>query len=1220
MTVKTHKDENSKREYDVLLSLSTALKDFQEAVEPRNLGDIYSVLSEALAAHGFQVIGVKFDKKKKMKVITVHLLSESQELSTLEGKENIPFMADTVSLVDFKQFLSRLLGDSPALFQYTPPDYGVTLPVNDVTIVVASDALTKDVLPAFSVFADLVKSFILFANQLAQTKEQKEFSERIIRGVQDGILMEDAEGMITFVNPRLLEMVGYTEKELIGRHYTIIAHPESLSLVKAETKKRVRGIKSQYEAYMQHKDGTPVPVIVSGTPVIENGEYSGNLTVFTDRSAQKKAEDEVRALKEFNEKIVQSLHEALMIEDTRGVITFVNPKVEALLEREKDEIIGHHWQEVAAPECIAKIEEESAKRKHGISGQYEAVLLTKQNRRIPVMVGATPLFEGDEFTGVISVCVDLTMVKEKEKEIRQKNEDLRLLSKINKALNKGEDLKTILDMVIQEVQHIFNLSAAAIMFLTADKKCILSDTFTVSSSVQPIVRDLSFTIGKGSVLEKVINQKEGYLITDEEIGDVLRKTFTPEIAAEIQKKIQMKSAIFLPLIVENEVIGIMSMGSSKELDQNDLNRSKSLSKYLALAVDHAQLDEVVQKASEELQTHLLEQTYLRELVESLYMVKTQKEVMDRVAEGLDNLGYTYYGIVVKDLEEKYVNIVKMQPKSVMDTVGKIMKKGRPPLERILLPKKYFFKGTRRRIALVTDNIVLKKEKNVISLPLKEFFQLWVGQNEHLQEAIIEAVGVHSLICIPVQVEETFLGAFVVGSSSILTHHDFVVLETLGHIVGEALGKLQYSKTLEKKSQDLEFSNKQLQLLQEMSNALNSTMDLEELLRILVRGIRSVFGYSTPSVYLLSDDREYLIVKEADINSKLLDSITKLVGFGLEQYKIPLFEGSLLKKVIDTGEPLITDDIPRFLKDYTEKERLRRLAGALYRLEKVDWVAALPLMAADEAVGMLVFGSKRKIEPEDLDALSGFLDQAVLAVDKARIYEQLAEANQMKSEFIDIASHELRTPLTSIKLYLEMIQKDRYGPLSPELKEKIGLLQANAERLQDIIEKTLVSSRIQKKGLELKKEEVSLKEIAQIVRTELHPVWGPRKQQIEVRGPYKLPLVKGDRDALWKVITALLENAIKYSPEGAKITVKVYDREHHVEVAVMDEGIGIKQEHQEKIFEAFYIIPSEADLARMDGRTGLGLFIAKGIVEEHDGEIWVESVYGLGSTFHFTIPK
>jgi signal transduction histidine kinase len=116
------------------------------------------------------------------------------------------------------------------------------------------------------------------------------------------------------------------------------------------------------------------------------------------------------------------------------------------------------------------------------------------------------------------------------------------------------------------------------------------------------------------------------------------------------------------------------------------------------------------------------------------------------------------------------------------------------------------------------------------------------------------------------------------------------------------------------------------------------------------------------------------------------------------------------------------------------------------------------------------------------------------------------------------------------------------------------------------------------------------------------------------------MIKGDPEALWKVITVLLDNAIKYSSRDSKITIKLYDLPQEIQVSVMDEGIGIQQEYLSKIFDEFFIIPSETEYARMDGRTGLGLFIARGMVQGHGGKMWVESVYGLGSTFHFTLPK
>ncbi len=967
----------------------------------------------------------------------------------------------------------------------------------------------------------------------------------------------------------------------------------------------------------------------------EIGEESAALSEFRDalilmpaNRAMNSPSHGKDSFKELNELIIQSLHEPVMMEDAHGIITFVNRQFEELLERKKEEILGHHWREFTAPEFVSKAEEETAKRPHGISGQYEAAFMTRGGRKVAVMVGATPLFEKGQYTGVISVFIDLTVVKEKEKEIQQKNEDLQLLTKINHALNKGEPLRTILNMAAQELQRIFRADAVVIMSLSENGKEMSSESFAVSEYLNKVfqkitdekIENISFTIEESSFLETIIKKREPFAVESSQLK-IFRSNLSNEVLSKVREHIKLKSIMTVPLVAGNEVIGAVLVASQKEMTQDALNRLRALPKHLALALHHARLDENFKKTSRELQAHLSEQVLLRELLEKLYIVQDCREVAPIVAEGLKRLGHTYFAVAMKEPGTMYVNLLHVEPETILKKVAGIVKKakGKHSLERIPLPEDLYIRKTeqKRKAALVTDNILLHKEKNIVRMPLKSFFQAWVGSE--LAEKVVSAMELQSCICIPFQVEKETTGAIVVGSEGILTHHDFVVLETLGQIIGEALEKLKYSEALERKSKDLEFSNRQLGLLQEITNALNSTMDLEEILKLLVRGISSVFGYSAPSVYLLSDDRKYLLVKEFDIDSSLLNGITRLVGFSLDDYKIPLFEGSQLKETVDEGKPLITEDIPRFLKNYTEKESLRRLAGALYRLGNVNWVAAIPLMAGDEPVGMLAFGSKQKIEERDIAGLSGFLDQAVLAVHRARLYQQLTEANQMKSEFIDIASHELRTPLTSIKLYLEMIKMGRYGPLSQELDEKIGLLQASAERLQEIIDKTLVSSRIIKERLELRKERISLAELIKDVVAQFRPIWEKKGQRIDIQGPYGLPLVEADRGAMWKVVTALIDNAIKYSPEQSKITVKLYHRPQEVEVAIMDEGIGIKQEYQKKIFEEFFIVPAETEYARMDGRTGLGLFIAKGIVEEHGGRIWVESVYGLGSTFHFTLP-
>jgi PAS domain S-box-containing protein len=1237
VTVTSSENSGNKGKKNVLTSLSAALAAFERAEDSR---DIYGVLSEELGRTGFHSAVLEIDPtRRNLQLVAIHLPSLPAE----QGKE----IAET--MVTGKKFtrdvlfqnespeegnvvpchfghLVRGLGVSPGLCTNHIPERGVMIPLLDhcSVLVLGSDDVTEKELHLFSAFRDVLEASIHAKNRTRQVEEQKDFSERIVREVQEGILLENAQGEIMFVNPKLLNMLDYTADELTGKHYSYIASPQSLPVAEAETKKRPQGVKSQYEAGLKRKNGSVIPVIVSATPLFENGKYTGNLTVFTDQTAQKRAEEEIRVLKEFSENIIQSLHDALLIEDDKGIVTYINPPVETLLEVPGEEIIGHHWSEFIAPDYLEKVKAESSKRRKGISGQYEAALITRSGKITPVMVGATPLFDHETFTGVISVCMDLTLMKEKETEIKKRNEDLRILSRINHALNTGQDLSTILDLAVQEVQKIFDSDSTAIMFIEEDKKvtlpqCAISPAVRHMLNLEKEPQEIIFNLDKGSTIGKAAEKKRSFLVQEESLGEICGKALPPGVAASIQEKTLIRSAAVLPLTVENEVFGVMILGSRQVLGQDDLHRVESLSKHLAVAIHHARLDDIVQRASIELQSHLKEQTTLRELAERLYTTETEKEVLDLVGEQLFQLGHEYLVVITRE-EDTTARLVYTEPGNLVKKVEKRMEQltgSRSQLDRINIADRPFFnEDVHGQIAIVTQNIPLHDEKEVCTLSMEEFMGLWLGDFPY--DEVEDLAVLQSAICVPLHAARECRGAFVVASPRILTYHDFVILKTVGQMVGEALERLTYSEALERKSQELKMTNKQLSLLQEINNALNSTRNLGEIFGILVKGMSSVFGYTTPSVYLLSEDKRYLLVKEFDINHKLLEGITRLVGFSPEKYRIPLFEGSQLKKVIDERVPLITSDITGFLKDYTDKESLRKLAGALYRMGNVNWVAAFPLTAGEEPVGMLVVGSKKKIEQNDINAISGFLDQAVLAIHKARLYEQLKEANQTKSDFIDIASHELKTPLTSIKLYLEMIQMGRYGQLAPELEEKINLIQASSNRLGEIIDNTLLSSREGKKDLEM--ERISLSELIQDVISQLRLSWESRKQKIEVRGPYKLPPVEADKTAMWKVVEALLENAIKYSPEESRITAKIYDHKDNVEVAIMDEGIGIKQEDQEKIFQPFVIVPSESEYKRVEERTGLGLFIAKNIIEQHGGKIWVESVFGLGSTFHFTLPK
>jgi two-component system, sensor histidine kinase ChiS len=239
-------------------------------------------------------------------------------------------------------------------------------------------------------------------------------------------------------------------------------------------------------------------------------------------------------------------------------------------------------------------------------------------------------------------------------------------------------------------------------------------------------------------------------------------------------------------------------------------------------------------------------------------------------------------------------------------------------------------------------------------------------------------------------------------------------------------------------------------------------------------------------------------------------------------------------------------------------------------------------------------------------------------------EELKKLDHLKSQFISMASHELRTPLIAIQGYVELLQEGSAGEITGEQMRMLRTVSRNTTRLARIVTELLDISRIEENKLVLKHELFALAELINEVAEEQQPVFNKRRHTISLEIEPNLAPILGDRDRIVQVITNLVGNAIKYTADRGHIRVLASQDADKVHVRVQDNGIGIKPEHLDKIFSRFYEV---ADITKhttgkddfMAGGTGLGLPIVKGIVEAHGGQVWVESEYGQGSTFHVTLP-
>ena len=301
-----------------------------------------------------------------------------------------------------------------------------------------------------------------------------------------------------------------------------------------------------------------------------------------------------------------------------------------------------------------------------------------------------------------------------------------------------------------------------------------------------------------------------------------------------------------------------------------------------------------------------------------------------------------------------------------------------------------------------------------------------------------------------------------------------------------------------------------------------------------------------------------------------------------------------------------------------KQVASRIAGGDFdtRVHVVsrDIIGALAdtLNTMAEQLGDLTANMNRRIEraTDDLALANRSLQKKTLALEESN--RQLRELDQLKSDFVSMVSHELRTPLTSIIGFSRTLLN---LPLTAEQRATyLAIIESEGKRLAELVEDYLNISKIEAGHFALRLDIVRLQDLAREVLASLNPVLASR---IDSRVPPELPEVEADAAHLKRVILNLLDNALKYTAPGTRVVLAAESTSDGIEVGVADRGPGLPEEEYAKVFGKFYRAKDKTD-KRTRG-SGLGLAISKGIVEAHNGRIWVQSRVGEGSTFFFFIP-
>ncbi len=417
----------------------------------------------------------------------------------------------------------------------------------------------------------------------------------------------------------------------------------------------------------------------------------------------------------------------------------------------------------------------------------------------------------------------------------------------------------------------------------------------------------------------------------------------------------------------------------------------------------------------------------------------------------------------------------------------------------------------------------------------------------------------------------------------------------------------FVSSLAQREKGLRDSVEELRALGEVTQAVNSTIDLETVLTTIVAKATQLSSTEAGAIYVLDDAEQEFRLRATyglpvSIVSELRDSHIRLGQTGISE-------------AVERRAPFQVPDVlsdPSITLDVIVRAGFRAL---LY----------VPLLGAEKIVGALVVRRKQPGEflKSTIELLQTFAAQSVLAIQNARLFSeiaeksrQLAEASQHKSQFLANMSHELRTPLNAILGYTELLADGIYGQPSEKMLGVLKRLESNGRYLLGLINDVLDLSKIEAGELVLELSDYSVRDIAQTVRSTLEPLAADKKLAFKVEVAPKLPPGRGDGRRLTQVLINLVGNAIKFTDTG-EVVIKATATDGSFHLSVRDTGPGISAADQAKLFQEF----QQADnaITRKKGGTGLGLAISRRIIEMHGGKIWVESQLGEGSTFAFTLP-
>jgi len=653
----------------------------------------------------------------------------------------------------------------------------------------------------------------------------------------------------------------------------------------------------------------------------------------------------------------------------------------------------------------------------------------------------------------------------------------------------------------------------------------------------------------------------------------------PRIALDVGKEAvrfdnpllpETRSEMALPLLTRERVIGAMTVQSDRPaaFSPEDITVLQTVADQLATAIENANLYQET--------LHRQAQAWvLREVMLAAASALDFDQILERTVQTLRSaLRVEFLAVILPDESGEFLRI---HPSQIGYDV---------PVEEVRLPLDGSVSG-----------VVFQSGKAMLIRDVREVPFYYPGHPE-----------VRSELCIPLRLGDEVIGVLNVESrrTNAFREEDLAFFTA---IAGELAIALENARLYQQEQRRRE----EAESLYRAAQAMTTTLDLQEVLERILTELQNVVPYDSASVQLLREGKLEIIAGRGFPHSE------EILGTTIDL----MTNGNPNVQVVRTRAPVILEDAPAIYPEFRREPHVRTGVRA--------WMG-VPLLYGDRVIGMLTLDKK---EPgfytrEHARVALAFAGQATIAIENARLYEQLEEQSaqlaaalqrlqnldRLREQMIQNVGHELRTPLTLVQGYVELLLNGELGPIQPLQRSALQIIYERTQTLAHMIGNLTALRAVRPESMVMAPH--SLPEALDwVVEHYRHRAEGAGIT-IKAEVSEGVPTILADREHLLLAVSQLLDNAIKFSPQGGTVRIRIWSEGDWVNLAVQDEGIGIPREHLPHIFERFYQV--DGSTTRRFGGMGIGLALVWEIMEAHRGFVRVESEVGKGSTFVLSFPR